>query len=119
MLVVAPDPELGALPDVLLLGKVACEGVMDAHVQEVYACCVLTVITSHIGSGPVGFEYHGDAMELRMAGVEDMATHALDRGAAISVERAGEIGGDRLRRPAFDLMPVDEVHHLAIPKQRH
>jgi hypothetical protein len=97
MLVVAPDSELGALPDVLFLGKVACQGVMDAYVQEVYACCVLTVITSHVRMGPVGFEYHGDAVEFRMAGVEDMATHALDRGAAISVERASEIGGDGLR----------------------
>jgi hypothetical protein len=116
MLVVAPDPELGALPDVLLLGKVPHRGVVDAHVKEVYASCVLTVITPHVGPGPVGLEYHGDAVEFRMARVEDVAAHALDRRAAIPVERASEIRGDRLRRPAFDLMPVDEVHHLAIPQ---
>ena len=73
MLVVAPDSEPGALPDVLLLGKVASSGVMDAHIQEVYASCVLTVITPHVGPGPVGFEYHGDAVKFRMAGVEDVA----------------------------------------------
>ena len=91
MLVVAPDPEADALPDVLLLREVACGGVMDAHVQEVYASCVLTVITPHVGAGPVGFEHHGDAVQFRMAGVEDMAAHALDRRAAIPVERASEI----------------------------
>ena len=116
MLVVAPDPEPGALLDVLLPGNLAHCGVMDTNVQEVYASCVLTVITPHVCPRAVGLEYHGDAVELRMAGVKDVATHELDRGGAIAVERSREIGGDRLRGPAFDLMPMDEVHHLAIPE---
>ena len=91
MLVVTPDPKADALPDVLLLGEVACRGVMDAHVQQVYASCVLTVITPHVGAVPVGFEDHGDAVQFSMAGVEDVAAHTLDRRAAIPVERASEI----------------------------
>src|ERR671926_470642 len=44
---------------------------------------------------------------------------ASDRGTAVAIECRREIGSDRLRSTALDLVPVDEVHHLAVAQQRH
>jgi hypothetical protein len=75
VLVLAPDSELGALPDILLLGSAAGSTIMHAHVEEVYALCVLAVVTPYIGPGPSGLQDDRDSMELGVAGVEDMTRH--------------------------------------------
>lgn len=75
MLVLASDSELGALPDVLLLGSAAGGSIMYSYVEEVYALCVLAVVTSHIGPGPGGLQDDRDSMELGVAGMEDVTRH--------------------------------------------
>ena len=56
MLVVAPDAELGTLPDVLLLGYRRRRGIVDSDVEHVHAAFVLAVVPSDIGQRPVGLQ---------------------------------------------------------------
>ena len=81
---------------------------------------VLTVEPAHVGRGPVRLEHDGDPVQLLVPRMKDVSGHDArsDRGAAVAVERRGEVGGDDLRRLALDLMAMDEVHDLAVSHQR-
>src|SRR3954452_6910072 len=83
-----------------------------------YAALVLGVEAPDVGPSRSGLQHHGDSVQRVMARVEDVSRH-LDRRAAVLVERAGEVGRDRLGRLSLDLMPVDEVYDLAVAEQRH
>lgn len=101
MLVLASDSELGALPDVLLLRSAAGGSIMYSHVEEVYALCVLAVVTPYIGPGPSGLQNDSDSMELGVAGMEDVTRHwwlpGLNGRAAEPVESGGQVRRDSLR----------------------
>lgn len=93
--VITPDPELGALTDILLLGPGFRRGVVHPDIQDEQAAFILTVVASHVGQRPVGLDHDGDSVQLRVTRVKDVTRHcALDRGAEEPVERGRELGGD-------------------------
>src|SRR5688572_29112044 len=117
MLVVASDPELGTLTDVLFLGCRRGRGVVHPDIEHMYPALVLAVIPSYIGQRPIGLQDDRDAVQLRVPGMKNVARHGLDRGAEEPIKRGGEVSGNRLRGTTFDLMAVDKMHHLSVAQQ--
>lgn len=120
MLMLRPDPELGAFPYVVLFRSLAGGAVVHSYVKEVHACCVLTVVTPNVGLRTKRLEDDCNSVQLGVAWVKNVAGHReLNLGTAKPVERSRQVGGNGLGGTALDLVAVDEVHDLAIPKQCH
>lgn len=118
MAVLAADSELGAPFDVLLLGNGRVD-IVDSNVEQVHSRTVLTIISTYVGQSPGRFHYDGHSVQSGVARVEYVSGHWLYRRAAESIERAGQISGDCLRRTPLDLMAMHEMHDFSIAEQRH
>ena len=92
----APNTVTRAALDVARLGNTGCR-IVDAHIEKMHAPIVLPIIPADVGQRATGFDHHSHSVELCMPRVKDVTGHELDRSAAESVERRGEIGGNGLR----------------------
>jgi hypothetical protein len=74
VLMVAPNAELGAPPDVFLLRETyVC--VVDPDVEHVHSLCVLAVVAPDIDPWSVGLDHHGDPVEFGVTRMEDVSRH--------------------------------------------
>lgn len=64
MLMIAPDPELGTLPDVLLPGPTSRRGIVDPDIQHEHTALILAIVPTHIGQRPRGLDHNGDPVQL-------------------------------------------------------
>jgi len=115
------DAELVAASQELFFRRPRRTRIVHADVVQVHTPLVLAVESPHVGPRAAGLQHDGDAVQLVVAGMKDVAAHraGLDRRGEVPVEGRGQIGGDGLRRPPFDLVSVNEMHHFAILEQRH
>jgi hypothetical protein len=94
---VAPDPELGALADIFLLGSTSCRGIVHPDIQHQHSALIRAVIPPHIGQRSIGLDHNGDPMQLCVARMKHVTRHGgLDRSAEEPVKRGREVGGDGL-----------------------
>ena len=73
MLVLGAHPEPRTSPDILLPGERLGRRLVYAGVQQVQALLILAVEAADIGARPVGLDHHGDAVQLVMPRMEDVA----------------------------------------------
>ena len=74
-LVVGPDPELGAVPDVLVPRPATCGGIMDPDVEHEHPPLVLTVVAAHIRQRSRGLDYDRDPVQFGVSRVKNVARH--------------------------------------------
>ena len=74
-LVVGPDPELGAFPDVLVPGSATRGGIMDPDVEHEHPPLVLAVVAAHIGQRARGLDHNRDPVQLGVSRVKNVARH--------------------------------------------
>ena len=71
----ASDPELVAASEELLLRWSARGGIVYADVVQMHPAVVLTVESSHVGAWAASLQYDGDAVQLVVPGMKDVAAH--------------------------------------------
>jgi hypothetical protein len=99
MFMLGPNSEFGALADIFVLG--ASHTVVHPHIQHVHTVVVLAVVSPNVCQG---------------SGWKTCPGISGHRGSEEPVECRGEISRNRLRRPSFNLVAVNEMHDFSVSK---
>jgi hypothetical protein len=115
------DTELVALPDVLLHRSRVPRLVVHPYVENVHPELIFCIVAADVCTGSRRLHNYGNAVQFRVTRVKNVAGHSLltDGSRTVFVKSRGQICRYFSRRPALDLMAMNEVHYLAVSKQRH
>jgi hypothetical protein len=76
MFVLRAHAKLRASPDIVLPGRSASRRLVHPCVQQMQPLLILAVEAANVGARPVGLDHHGDAVQLVVPRMEDVARHA-------------------------------------------